>query len=213
MARLGSRKRPAIVRVQSMSRAEEILSLCDEHGWQVIVGVEPEDPEDTADVERLLAGDVSSRTEAPPPRERVGRNEPCPCGSGRKFKRCCEVRGSHPYDGESVEIARRDMFVPIKLEDYVDLSVEGNPGTERRDVAARLREALAAHRAGVRCDCGAPIWVIGSAEAGLGCFTCLTGESTPDNDYEIVEACVPRDQADLGGRQARHPAPRSRPPR
>ncbi|HEY6010722.1 MAG TPA: SEC-C metal-binding domain-containing protein [Nitrospirota bacterium] len=20
---------------------------------------------------------------------KVGRNEPCPCGSGRKFKRCC----------------------------------------------------------------------------------------------------------------------------
>jgi uncharacterized protein len=23
------------------------------------------------------------------PRRRVGRNEPCPCGSGKKFKRCC----------------------------------------------------------------------------------------------------------------------------
>lgn len=22
-------------------------------------------------------------------RMRVGRNEPCPCGSGRKFKQCC----------------------------------------------------------------------------------------------------------------------------
>lgn len=22
-------------------------------------------------------------------RGRVGRNEPCPCGSGKKFKRCC----------------------------------------------------------------------------------------------------------------------------
>jgi uncharacterized protein YecA (UPF0149 family) len=23
------------------------------------------------------------------PKYHVGRNEPCPCGSGRKFKRCC----------------------------------------------------------------------------------------------------------------------------
>ena len=23
------------------------------------------------------------------PRKKVGRNEPCPCGSGRKFKKCC----------------------------------------------------------------------------------------------------------------------------
>jgi len=22
--------------------------------------------------------------------EKVGRNQPCPCGSGRKFKHCCE---------------------------------------------------------------------------------------------------------------------------
>jgi uncharacterized protein YecA (UPF0149 family) len=26
---------------------------------------------------------------APPPKLNVGRNEPCPCGSGKKFKRCC----------------------------------------------------------------------------------------------------------------------------
>ena len=25
----------------------------------------------------------------PPPKRKVGRNEPCPCGSGRKFKQCC----------------------------------------------------------------------------------------------------------------------------
>lgn len=24
--------------------------------------------------------------------ERVGRNEECPCGSGKKFKRCCESK-------------------------------------------------------------------------------------------------------------------------
>jgi uncharacterized protein YecA (UPF0149 family) len=24
-----------------------------------------------------------------PLRKKTGRNEPCPCGSGRKFKRCC----------------------------------------------------------------------------------------------------------------------------
>ena len=24
--------------------------------------------------------------------EKVGRNDPCPCGSGQKFKRCCESK-------------------------------------------------------------------------------------------------------------------------
>ena len=28
-----------------------------------------------------------------PPKQNVGRNDPCPCGSGKKFKRCCGGRG------------------------------------------------------------------------------------------------------------------------
>jgi preprotein translocase subunit SecA len=32
--------------------------------------------------------------EAPPPaRQRTGRNDPCPCGSGKKFKKCCLNKG------------------------------------------------------------------------------------------------------------------------
>jgi hypothetical protein len=27
-------------------------------------------------------------------REKVGRNDPCPCGSGRKYKKCCGRRGT-----------------------------------------------------------------------------------------------------------------------
>ncbi|MFQ7436849.1 MAG: SEC-C metal-binding domain-containing protein [Ruminococcus sp.] len=23
------------------------------------------------------------------PRKKVGRNDPCPCGSGKKYKKCC----------------------------------------------------------------------------------------------------------------------------
>ena len=30
------------------------------------------------------------------PRERVGRNDPCPCGSGKKFKKCCMGLGGSP---------------------------------------------------------------------------------------------------------------------
>jgi hypothetical protein len=31
-----------------------------------------------------------------------------------------------------------------------------------------------------------PIWALGSAIAGRGCFTCITGESSPTGDYEIT---------------------------
>mgnify|MGYP001566702578 CR=1 FL=1 len=54
MAKLGSAKRPAVVHVRTMDRAEEILSVCDSHGWKVIVGIEPDKPEDVRDVEALL---------------------------------------------------------------------------------------------------------------------------------------------------------------
>jgi SEC-C motif-containing protein len=35
---------------------------------------------------RYIRGEVSVTTDANP---RAGRNDPCPCGSGRKYKKCC----------------------------------------------------------------------------------------------------------------------------
>src|SRR5713101_9016685 len=87
MARLGSRKRPAIVRVQTEAHAREIVALCTAHGWQVIVGVEPDVPEDVSDVRQLLA--PAPEPGIARPRPAVGRNARCPCGSGRKYKKCC----------------------------------------------------------------------------------------------------------------------------
>jgi len=102
MARLGSRKRPAIVRVQTEAHAEEIVALCDAHGWQVIVGVEPDVPEDVSDVRKLLAPEQLIAHQPPA----IGRNAPCPCGSGRKYKKCClttaaGARAPHPEKGET----------------------------------------------------------------------------------------------------------------
>lgn len=84
MASIGTRKKPAVVRVQTPERAQRVLELCDEHGVVVIVGVEPDKPEDLSDIERALLP-----REPTPTALKVGRNEPCPCGSGKKFKKCC----------------------------------------------------------------------------------------------------------------------------
>ena len=32
---------------------------------------------------------TTARTDGPTANRKVGRNEPCPCGSGRKYKKCC----------------------------------------------------------------------------------------------------------------------------
>jgi len=84
MAKLGSEKQPAVVHVQTETRAEEILSICEERGWKVIVGIEPDKPEDISDVERLLNPKTIKKD-----KPKVGRNDPCPCGSGKKYKYCC----------------------------------------------------------------------------------------------------------------------------
>jgi uncharacterized protein len=40
---------------------------------------------------RLEAGDLDHETSSRP---KIGRNDPCPCGSGKKFKKCCSGKGS-----------------------------------------------------------------------------------------------------------------------
>ena len=84
MAKLGTRKRPIIARVATQERAEEVIAICDERGWIAIVGIEPDEPEDISDLERMLSPPQPVMAE-----EKIGRNEPCSCGSGKKFKKCC----------------------------------------------------------------------------------------------------------------------------
>jgi SWIM/SEC-C metal-binding protein len=84
MAKLGSDKRPAVARVKTHERSQEIMDLCNEHGWKVIVGIEPDKPENISDVERLVNPQKPLVAIS-----KVGRNDPCPCGSGLKHKKCC----------------------------------------------------------------------------------------------------------------------------
>ena len=83
---------------------------------------------------------------------------------------------------------RKPGFTPIGMEDYIRRHMKSNPDTSRKEIESGLKSALAAYKADETCDCGNPIWVIGSAVAGNACFTCITGEAMPDSDYEIDEA-------------------------
>lgn len=87
MAKLGSKKRPAVIRVNNMNRAAEMMSICSQHGWQVIVGIEPDKSEDISDVERLLNPPQPIMTS----HLKIGRNDLCICNSGKKYKKCCFV--------------------------------------------------------------------------------------------------------------------------
>ncbi len=44
--------------------------------------------------EPLIPAEQGARMHLPEPRTKIGRNDPCPCGSGRKYKKCCGIPGS-----------------------------------------------------------------------------------------------------------------------
>jgi SWIM/SEC-C metal-binding protein len=83
-ARLGTEKNLAVVSVQSEARFKEVTSIFEAHGWKYRIGLEPDKAEDVSDLNRLLNPPKPTIVE-----KKVGRNEPCPCGSGRKSKNCC----------------------------------------------------------------------------------------------------------------------------
>ena len=83
-AKLGSEKNPAVVRVRSEVRFKEVRAIFEERGWACRISLEPEQAEDVGDLERLLHPQKPMVVE-----KKVGRNEPCSCGSGKKFKNCC----------------------------------------------------------------------------------------------------------------------------
>ena len=83
----------------------------------------------------------------------------------------------------------KEGFIPISIEKYVNLHLKHNKDQDRKQLTEALDDALSAYKHDVRCACGNPIWVIGSALSGYACFTCITGEAYPEDDYEIDEAC------------------------
>ena len=80
-------------------------------------------------------------------------------------------------------------FIPVSIKEYVTLHLKHNKDQDPKSLTADLNDALGAYKHGVKCACGNPIWVIGSALSGYACFTCITGEAYPEDDYEIDEAC------------------------
>ena len=80
-------------------------------------------------------------------------------------------------------------FVPVRINKFVAQYLRNNKDADGDAVRDAVEDALAAWRQGVRCACGNPLWVAGSAVAGYGCFSCITGSAVPDGDPEIDAAC------------------------
>jgi len=83
-AKLGTEKNPAIVNVKTKKRVKELESVFEKNGWKYSIEFDSGKPEDINDLEMLLNPPKTVIAE-----KKVGRNDPCPCGSGKKYKKCC----------------------------------------------------------------------------------------------------------------------------
>jgi SWIM/SEC-C metal-binding protein len=83
-AKLGTEKNPAVVNVKTKKRMEEVTSIFEKNGWKYKINIDRNKSEDITDLDMLMNWPKPTEAE-----KKVGRNEPCPCGSGKKFKKCC----------------------------------------------------------------------------------------------------------------------------
>ena len=83
-AKLGTEKNPAVVCVKTKKRMNEVAAIFKKNNWQFSIEVKPDKPEDINDLELLLNPPKTVVAE-----KKIGRNESCPCGSGKKYKKCC----------------------------------------------------------------------------------------------------------------------------
>ena len=60
--------------------------------YQTKVQVTPERVQTAKPTEARLAGDGPRQPRRVKPSQKVGRNDPCPCGSGKKYKNCCMLK-------------------------------------------------------------------------------------------------------------------------
>ncbi|WP_065188691.1 PBPRA1643 family SWIM/SEC-C metal-binding motif protein [Shewanella woodyi] len=83
-SKLGTSDNPLNLVVNSEARKAEIEALLSSHELTANIEVNPEAKENTLELDGVLNKPQTTRFDKKP-----NRNEPCPCGSGNKFKKCC----------------------------------------------------------------------------------------------------------------------------
>lgn len=82
--KLGTKHNPAQLTVKTKTRAKEIEKICKENDWECEITVNSKQEENITDFELLKHPVKTIKT-----KDKPGRNDPCSCGSGKKFKHCC----------------------------------------------------------------------------------------------------------------------------
>ncbi|MEH6347205.1 MAG: PBPRA1643 family SWIM/SEC-C metal-binding motif protein [Bermanella sp.] len=84
--RLGTKKAPAAITVKTEERKTELLAVLADNNWIGEVEVKADQEENLRDLEIL---ESQKDTAAAVTTKQANRNDPCPCGSGKKYKKCC----------------------------------------------------------------------------------------------------------------------------
>jgi SWIM/SEC-C metal-binding protein len=81
----GSAESPLTLSVTSAERQTEVEAILLEHGLHAQISLNPDEPENLNELDVLTSHKRHTKTVNKAP----GRNDPCSCGSGKKYKKCC----------------------------------------------------------------------------------------------------------------------------
>lgn len=82
--KLGTANSPLTLMVPSETRKKAVLAILAEHSLFATILVDAEQAEDLLELNTLLNKPVTQCFDQTP-----SRNEPCHCGSAKKYKKCC----------------------------------------------------------------------------------------------------------------------------
>ena len=76
---------------ESYDMFEEMVSAIREQTLRIIFNARIQAPVERVQVAKPItpAGDRSLSPTQAKASDKIGRNDPCPCGSGKKYKKCC----------------------------------------------------------------------------------------------------------------------------
>ena len=80
----GTEELPLQLIVNTAERAEEVNVIAKQHDLIATITIDAEKAEDITELDAFINKPVTARVEKAP-----ARNEPCICGSGKKYKKCC----------------------------------------------------------------------------------------------------------------------------
>lgn len=169
MALLGSEKYPALVRVRTVARTASLLPKVHEIGASIILVVAPDKPEQLSQYNLLFSPPAHK------PTGKVGGNDPCPCGSGKKFKACCQRQIE-----DASQLGRRASMPGVPDKVTLLRSVTDRRPTERSQ--AQMHRAIASREFQSAAETNEFI----ERHRSTGTLSAFVPESAPDKAQEFV---------------------------